>query len=99
MKLLDQSPYSQHYSSFSPYGTCKENLLKNQDILNESVVVISLGEFVLRKPQTGTGQHRGVFIHLFMFICYITHHYNKGVLLRKLKEADGEETWKKPGGL
>ena len=25
-----------------------------------------------------------------------THHYNKGVLQRKLKKADGEETWKKP---
>ena len=56
------------------------------------MVVISLGEFVLRKPQTGTGQYRGVFLHSFMFIRHITHHYNKGVLLRKLKEADGEET-------
>ena len=36
-------------------STCKENLLKNQDILQVSVVVISLEEFVLRKPQTGTG--------------------------------------------
>ena len=99
MKLLYQSTYSQHYPSFTPYGTCKENLLKNQDILHVSVVVISLGEFVLRKPQAGTGQYRGAFIHSFVFICHITHHYNKGVLLRKVKEVDSEENLKETRGL
>ena len=37
---------------------------------------------------------RRIFIHSFKFLR--THHYNKGVLQRKLKEGDGEETWKKP---
>ena len=32
------------------------------------------------------------FIHSFIFIRHITHHYNKVELQRKLKEADGEET-------
>ena len=35
------------------------------------------------------------FIHSFIFIRHITHHYNKGELQRKLKEADGEETCRK----
>ena len=34
-------------------------------------------------------------IHSFIFISHITHHYNKGELQRKLKEADGEETCRK----
>ena len=36
------------------------------------------------------------FIHSFIFIRHISHHYDK---VKEVNEADGKKTWKKQQGL
>ena len=43
-----------------------------------------------------THSMEGLFIHSFIFICHISHHYDK---VKEVNEADGKKTWKKQQGL